>query len=266
VSDWPSLRHVGWGVVGQYWPLPPDSLYREAYPERYLVSAVLQAQAAEKWETADHTFDAFPNWWGSVTGAVNASCSFLEATINETVADWLEGRAERYRRGAEGLRGQKHENGAASIFDLLPVPDPPSSGERDFLERITRTWELTGGDRLRTLAKYELVLSLANLEPFDRGAEPYQSARCLIDLRNELVHPKARDVSADKPHPILARLRSRFTFGPGGPPGTLDEALNAACARWACTSARALTDAFATRLTTRFAYMTLIHRVWPWPS
>lgn len=76
---------------------------------------------------------------------------------------------------------------------------------------------------------------------FDRSCEPFQSFHLLVNLRNELAHydPTAAEHAAF-PNGKIRSLDSRFDFiGPKNSSWTI-RVLNAACARWACRSAKAM--------------------------
>ena len=105
------------------------------------------------------------------------------------------------------------------------------------------------------LRKYQVALVACGKEPFDAGAEPYQSAQNLIRLRNALVHfkPEWDDDRGDH-HKLEQRLKSRFEEAQtwkrrtGSRAWFPDRCLGAGCAKWACDSAQALHDEFCNRI------------------
>jgi hypothetical protein len=106
-------------------------------------------------------------------------------------------------------------------------------------------------ERLETENKWQLVPLLLFGKTLPKGAEPFQSFRALIRLRNELVHYHA-EFTEDEKRPAFARdLETRFEFTKFElPPAALqlgaaklrvswqNEILNRNCARWACITTR----------------------------
>ena len=70
-------------------------------------------------------------------------------------------------------------------------------------------WESV--DRTNILAKYQRVLAVCGKDRLAKGAEPYQSADTLIDLRNAVVHfkPEWGDELAEHAR-LEKRLSSKF--------------------------------------------------------
>lgn len=106
-----------------------------------------------------------------------------------------------------------------------------------------------------TLARYQLVLEGAGKQKFERGRDPYQSVKTLIDLRNELTHYKylgrtgtERDYLSD----LEDRLRGRFAENPWYQQEGMEffprRCLGHGCADWAVSTSRSLADEFCQRM------------------
>jgi hypothetical protein len=188
-----------------------------------LRSARRFASAAEQIEQ-DH-----PGVWRSphveehldhvISGVMNAA-TFLEAMINELFTDASEG---------HGLEGDGY---------LAPL-------DSRTVELMAAWWNETDQGFDRTLNKYQLLLAFAGSDKLDRGTEPYQSAKLLLELRNAIVHYRPSTVYADEEHALERKLRGKFapngllsSGGPWWPNG----ALGAGCTRWAIDSALRLAD------------------------
>jgi hypothetical protein len=103
-------------------------------------------------------------------------------------------------------------------------------------------------DYQNTLDRFDLILHLLQRPPFDKGRDPYQSAKLVVRLRNELVHYKSRwgrEMERGKLYGALQALRHK------APPFT-DETMNffpnrclsAECAKWAQASTVKLLECF----------------------
>lgn len=156
---------------------------------------------------------------GHVLSAIVHTASFLEATINE-------------------------------ILDAATDPRKPKK-VANVDANTARGWKalwLALSDSGRALSRYQAALIVAGLDPFDEGAEPWQSAQLLVQVRNHLVHFRPETVSPVDPLNLSNRLKGRFEPNPlPGNHWDLDGWLGATCAEWAVKSARALVDDFATR-------------------
>lgn len=103
-----------------------------------------------------------PSWEASrsyAIGAIVMAVSALEASINELYL--------------EAVDRNTHALGALTEVQIA---------------QLEVLWGSV--DRTKILAKYQLVLAVCGKDQFDKGAEPYQSADALIDLRNAVVHFK----------------------------------------------------------------------------
>jgi hypothetical protein len=158
-----------------------------------------------------------------VMSAVTESIAFLEAAINEIYQD----AADEHASYVGGL-------------------------DQACLRLMAGLWDATDRGRMDVLAKFDLALLFAGQERFDRGSAPYQDAALLVRLRNYLVHYKPEGVSYERPHRLGAALSGKFDgsafMRDAGNPWFPDRALGAGCANWSWRSARAFTDAFASRM------------------
>jgi hypothetical protein len=167
-----------------------------------------------------------------VTGAVLASVAFLEATINE----FLAGAADSIPGGADELPPSL----TALLGDMWKLPLP----------------------RMPMLEKFQLALTVARKQPFDKGAQPYQDVHLLIALRNQLVHYQPSIVitySAIDPSAVVQpKIAGKFARNPLFPSDveSLDKYLGHGCARWAALSSLAFADEFYRRMsvTPRYEY------------
>lgn len=103
------------------------------------------------------------------------------------------------------------------------------------------------------LEKYERVLAISGLPPFDRGARPYQDVDVLIDIRNELVHfhPEWHD-EQERHEKLGKRLAYRFELSPFIADGTgvlfPQRFVGHGCTKWAVESALTFMEQFASRV------------------
>lgn len=152
--------------------------------------------------------ELFSDHRGYVTGSVVTAVSFLEATINELFSDAMEGTSEQVKQL-----------------------------DADTLTLMTNIWKLPKTESFSILDKYQLALSLARKEPFEKGKLPYQHVQLLINLRNTLVHYKPGWVSKDKGlHKWEGQLQAvGFSLNPMMPhnPFFPDQCISHGCAKWA---------------------------------
>lgn len=150
-----------------------------------------------------------------VLGSVVCSVSFLECTIN-------------------------------GLYDYAQHPARATS----LLRTLASVWS-EGFDRQPILAKYQIALALAKREPFDMGAEPYQPALALIELRNAITHPKELIESDHRHKKLEAKLHGMYTFNPQQQhlkEFFPDRCLSADCALWAVQSAARVVLEFKRRM------------------
>lgn len=174
-----------------------------------------------------------------VCGAILASVAFLEASINE-------------------------------FFD----DDPELSN--DVRVKLGSLWEIEFFRRHgKILEKYQTALRLAGRKPLPAGENPYQDARHLVKLRNELVHfiPTDAQTAAspgvqvpldefgkallgkfqENPWPNLITCDVynngvKCESGPETPPFFPERCLGSGCACWAAKTALAFADEFHSRI------------------
>jgi hypothetical protein len=146
-----------------------------------------------------------------VIGAVTCSVSFLECTINGL-----------YEDASKHTKGLKFHRSLQSIW--------------------SETFE-----RLPILAKYQLALTLARREILPIGADPYQSAQALIELRNTVAHPKEIIGRQKNQQKLEKQLTGKYEFGalrPHRHEFFPERCLTAACAIWAAKTALEFTVEF----------------------
>ncbi|AUY50494.1 hypothetical protein [Streptomyces sp. CB01881] len=162
--------------------------------------------------------------------SILASVAFLEASLNELLGSASEDNLE--LAGAKGG---------------LP---PDERRDLTFLMKVF-------GRRTSLLERIELVLELLGREPFEAGTKPFQDARLVVQLRNELVHyrPEWRagaGASQEALKGIAKGLSDRsFTENPftsQGNPFFPDRCLGHGCAAWAWMSMLSFANAFFERV------------------
>jgi hypothetical protein len=162
-----------------------------------------------------------PEHAGYAVAAITLSVAFLEGLINELFED-AQTRAHR----VETL-------------------------SKETARVMAEFWE--DGERyIGTLDKYQLALLFNGADRFDRGAEPFQSARTLIALRNALSHFKPSTHDNDAPGAMNRRLtglfaKSALLSDADGSDWTI-WALAAPGARWAVETAKTFADAWSDRM------------------
>lgn len=148
---------------------------------QHLLAAASFARSAQALEAQnlDQPFgEFFSDIIGYVSGSVIMSVAALEAYINEVFVDYQIYFPDR----------------DAVIFELL--------------------WEaIKKSDK--TLDKYQTALKLNRVSLFEIGKNPYQDAKLLIGLRNELVHFKPEwDDDANEHIKLATKLESKIDFSP----------------------------------------------------
>jgi len=128
----------------------------------------------------------------------------------------------------------------------------PSEHDREVLASV---WDdLEGQARSSILTKYQLALALTRRARFDTGANAFQDAENVVNLRNALVHYKPEWSNALKKHQTLAnRLRGKFGQNPLLPrQGSIEffphRCLGYGCAKWAADSALRFYSEFTQRM------------------
>jgi len=196
---------------------------RPYFSSRHLWGARHFTQLAQKIERR-HTgnksfFDIELNAY--VTNAVLYAVAFLEAAINEIYDDVAD----------------EHSG----------YVDPLS---RETKRLLSGLWDRV--ERWPILEKYQAALLCSGIETFDKGQPPYQDAKLLIDLRNQLMHARPKTQYTGEVDKLGKDLMTRFkpsrlmenTANPYFP----DHCLGAGCAGWAVVSAQAFADEFFRRV------------------
>jgi len=203
---------------------------RQYFSGQHLSAAALCARNAKIVETSRAGAKEYvPEHRSYVIGSVLFSVAALEAAINELFADASE----------------------ANYGKLRPV-------DEQVIKRMGEMW-LLGVPRTARYTvpeKYAIALALASKGPFDKGAEPWQSAAKLVKLRNALIHyePEWVPISPTTPgdaHMFERQFAGTFPTNPLAPdenPFYPDKILGHGCAAWAIRSAMDFMDAFAGKL------------------
>lgn len=218
-----------------------------------LRSAFLHAKSASVAEARaiEGSSEDGDDLWAYAMSSIQSAVSFLEATINEL---------------------------------YYVASDTKLSTERMSREQKTRLsvmWKAESFRRhARTLDRYQTALDLLGIPLFDEGAEPYQSAKLSITLRNALVHyvPETHEVSLEEERGELVKLekqlRGRFAPNPlisdfpvvvsaipdqrGQYPFFPFRCLGYGCAKWAVTSCLAFADDFFNRIKISWHYRSVV--------
>lgn len=162
-----------------------------------------------------------------VTGAILAAVAYLEATINELLADC-----------SEPLGGRLGQLGPAKVAELAAL------------------WDLGVPRRAsyRILDKFEFLLIVARQSRFDQGSLAYQDASLLIELRNTLIHFEPEwillrdDASGRRTgHKFDEKLKGKFP--PNGrakpsEPFFPYRCLGTGCAEWSIAAATSFVNYF----------------------
>lgn len=169
-----------------------------------------------------------------VLNSVLSTVSFLESTINELYSDAAD--------DAYFFADNEHEALLRTIAERW-------RNEKNF-------------DRAPLICKYQKILSIAELPPFDEGDQAYANVRALIEIRNHLLHYKREWIAirdhrtpADGTAPTAEKfeklLRKKFAVNPFAPqnlPFFPDKCLGHGCAEWAIVNSVIFADEFFRRL------------------
>jgi len=167
-----------------------------------------------------------------VMACIASSVSFLEAMINE----WFADAADAQRKGKRIK--QLDENTQSLMASLWDV------------ETYART--------ASTLEKYQAALRLSKKATYQKGENPFQDAKILIELRNALLHFKPEWVlanvgdadQADLPS-LEIKLRNKFPVNPflkDARPLFPTQCMSHGCAQWATYSAISFVGEFYLRM------------------
>ena len=196
---------------------------RSYFSSQLLWSADHHRQLAQKIEaehTGESTFDMGHRCY--VLASIQASAGFLESLINELFKDAYD---------VHGVRGDGY---------LAPL-------SLDEIKEMGRYWISTKGGFAETFDKYDKLLEIAGHVPLPKGQQPYQDAKLLMALRNEIVHFKPESLTANIPHQLERKLSKKFApnalVTSVGNPWWPDKCLGAGCAEWAVAAAKSYADA-----------------------
>ena len=218
--------------------------FRDCFSVRYIQSAAVLCRLAygiEK-EYAGHTGPGVPDpgpelllrHEAFVLNSVLSSVAFLESTINELYADATD--------DAYFFADAEHEA-------LLHTISEGWRNEKNF-------------DRAPIVNKYQKILEIARIPPFDEGDQAFANVRQLIEIRNHLMHYKrewvvihetrapgsAEGTTSEKLGKILRKKFAANPFSAGNLPFFPDQCLGHGCAEWAIVNSIIFTDAFFRKL------------------
>lgn len=168
-----------------------------------------------------------------IMACIASSVAFLESTINELFAD-----------AADSIHKSQHAKELDENTQRL----------------MASLWDVENfGRSTSTLDKYQTVLRLAEKKKFDKGRNPFQDAKILIDLRNALSHFKPEWVQTNDgnagqkaPHSLECKLKGKFPLNPfltDARPLFPTKCMSHGCAQWAVNSAISLATDFHKRMT-----------------
>jgi hypothetical protein len=206
--------------------LPPTIAFRTYWSRQHLWTAFYCARRAAEIERAPIDLKSEPlrrTHRAYVISAIVAAAAVLDAVANEVFLDATDNPA--------ALKGL--EAGAA--------------------RRLARVWPRV--ERLPALSRCQCALRFARCLRFDEGAEPFQSARLLMALRNALVHARVETHDTGLPDSALrgwrVGLRGRFSTSPfagKNAPYFPDRVLGHGAAHWSARSSIRFADRFFERL------------------
>ena len=172
---------------------------------------------------------------GYATGAIFSAVSFLEASINELFVEATD----------EDVSNEYHR--------LCKFPS-------EIVSCMANLWRL---DIPRTasfpiLNKYQVALTVARRELFDKGRAPYQNVTLVVQLRNRLIHfepeylPLHLPGAAGTGHSFEDRLIGKFALNPWSKNFIAnffpEKCLGYGCAKWATESVIDFANEFFTRM------------------
>lgn len=157
----------------------------------------------------------------AAVAAITSCVAFLEASINELYASAAHSNLQ--------LGGRLNDVHRATLVE---------------------TGEMLARNAL--LDRYQLTLHLLGSAPFDTGTQPFQDARLVVQLRNELVHYSPRWRTTGDERKFERALQSKnFALNPftgEGNPFFPDKALGHGCADWAWATVVGFADTFFDRI------------------
>jgi len=216
----------------QPWTVTFRTNTRFYFSIQHIQSAALfarQSAAVETdWNKTGDTNQLYSSLVAYAIGAVFNATAFLEALINELLADSVE----------------NHEGHVKGL-------------DAETLALLAEMWKLGIPRRAGypTLMKFQVALSLARKPSFDLGLSPFQAANTLVQLRNDLIHYEpAWVVETDTSAPetvstpqLVRNLEGKFAPSPM-PLSSFLKVLGHGCAQWSVRSSLAFADDFFTRM------------------
>jgi len=197
----------------------------------HIQAAATCAKLAIQFETEypqDKRIELHGIYAGYVVGSVILSAAFLEATINELFCDAADSNLTRLNQV---------DKAAVNMMSKM------------WFRQIPRT------AHYKIAEKYQIALDLTGKEAFDEGRCPFQDVKCLVDLRNALIHYESecseRGSNGCKPGKLERKfegcLQGKFDLNPLMGPGNAfypDKCLSSGCASWAVLCSVQFTDDF----------------------
>jgi hypothetical protein len=197
-----------------------DTASRSYLADAHITSAFLLAERASSLDAKDpQSFERMRSeCYANACGAVLFSVAFLEAFINEVLAD------------------AEDTNVLYSSFARLPA-----AAHR----RLAALWRAGIPRRAGygVLEKYRVVLITADRPTMDTDGNPFQDTRSLITLRNALTHyepewviQRRHDSPGTDDHRLTQLFRSKFpssAFAGERDPWYPNHCLGAGCSHWA---------------------------------
>lgn len=214
--------------------LPAITMQARATVRAYFSLQALLA-ATRSASTAEELEDAHPGDWAdphvgehlqAVTSAVIYSAIFLEALVSE----WFTDAAE-----------QEPGPGTARLEGIDARTKKLMKG----------WWDATEGRGSSPLERHQMALLFADQPQLAAGEWPYQPAKALLTLRNEVIHFHPHTIATEPEGKLVKQLRQYIE-----PNQMLAEPtlywpyglLSASCARWATDTALAFSREMCARL------------------
>jgi hypothetical protein len=177
-----------------------------------------------------------------IIGSIFTSVAFLETTANEFFGDATD--------SPPTLTGLQRPVGVIS--------GALSGLDEEAIRRVGNLWSLGVPRRASysILEKFEIAVALADREPFDRGAKPYQEVKLLVMLRNEWIHyePAWMAEHEERAPRGIETLEGHFPFAPRNKDiekFSLHHCISHGCAEWGVLSAVEFADHFFRKMGVR---------------
>jgi len=169
-----------------------------------------------------------------ILNSVLSTVSFLESTVNELYAD--------------------------AADDVCLFTDEKNEA---LLRTIGERWRNEKNfDRAPMISKYQKILAIAGMPPFDEKDQAFANVRILVGIRNHFMHYKREWVvirergaaaadegtTADKFGKVLRKKFAPNPLAAGNLPFFPDQCLGHGCAEWAIVNSIIFTDEFFRRL------------------